>query len=98
MCRLVCVVRSPRLRDCLAFQQFKPAVRGYSGTVLKHGLKESCSRVYWRLTGGLSARLRNLTARSIATCARSRYQDLAKGRSSARRRRVSEGLSPKSFL
>jgi hypothetical protein len=34
MCRLVCVVRSPRLRDCLAFQQFKQAVRG---TVLKHG-------------------------------------------------------------
>lgn len=28
MCRLVCVVRSPRLRDCLAFQQFKQAVRG----------------------------------------------------------------------
>jgi hypothetical protein len=28
MFRLVCVVRSPRLRDCLAFQQFRQAVRG----------------------------------------------------------------------
>ena len=43
MCRLICVVRSPRLRDCLAFQQFKHAVRSYNGTVLKHGQKESCS-------------------------------------------------------